>query len=196
MSPARPRERVVADKCRGITMVEVTVGSAILMTLLLALGSTLLSTQRATDSAHRVMDVSDALRQTMRRITEDLRSGTRVGEDRNKNGTLDSEEDTNGNGRLESDWNVTSTSVTFNRFMPGNAFSLPITYRLTGTNLERVAMQNPSGQTAVAVIARSVSAFEVSDAGERVSILLRITRATPGGGTVEKERVAVIMPRN
>jgi hypothetical protein len=166
------------------------------MTLLFALGSTLNVTHRVSDSANRTMDLSDALRRVLRRITEELRSATRFGEDRNKNKALDSEEDTNGNGRLESDWQVTSTSVTFNRYMPSNVFSLPITYRLTGTNLERVVMQDPSGKTAVTVIARSVSAFEVSDAGGRISILLKITKPTPGGGTLSGERTAIVMPRN
>jgi Tfp pilus assembly protein PilW len=183
-------------RSHGFTIVEVAVGGAILSTLLFALVSTLLSTQKASSSATRTMDVSEVLRGATRRITEELRSSSRVGEDTNENSTLDAGEDTNGNGRLDSDWQVTSTSVTFNRYMLGSVFSLPITYRLTGTDLERVVMEDPSGTTAVTVIARSVSAFTVTDTGGRVSILLRVARPTPGGGTLQKERTAVIMPRN
>ena len=167
-----------------------------LVTLMIGVGTTLRTTQSSSATAARNMDLAGKMRAVLRRMTEELQSASRLGEDKNENATLDVGEDYNSNSRLESDWQVTSTSVRFNRYMPGNVYSLPITYQLTGTDLERVAMRTAAGAEVVTTVATSVAAFSVAESGFGLRITLRLAKPTPGGGTTELERTTIIAPRN
>jgi type II secretory pathway component PulJ len=180
----------------GFSIVELTIAAALLSLLLGVVFSSMQATQKASKTVTRGMDGSRVVETAMRRITEELRSATFVGEDVNNNDVLDSGEDRNGNGRLDADWAVTANSITFNRCMPGNTFSLPVTYRRVGSTLERVAMQSAGGALITTVLARNVDAFAVTAVNSRITITLRVRIPDAGGKTIDRERTAVITPRN
>ena len=179
----------------GFTLVELTVMLAVMAAVIYAVNMTLLTGHRASEQTTTTMNITDGLRHSVRRISEELRGASRSAEDANGNGMLDSGEDTNGNGRLDADWQVSATSVTFNRAVADGTFSLPITYRLTGNVLERVATLDTSGKTGVTVVARSVKRFDVSEQLPKLEAEIEI-EVTKSGRVMRQAETVVVLPRN
>jgi hypothetical protein len=171
------------------------IAATLLSTMLFVAITSIQSTRSASTTVARGMDASRTLRSTMRRLTEELRSSSRAGEDTNGNAALDPGEDTNSNGRLDSDWAVTPTSITFNRYLPDNRFSGPVTYRFDGSILERVFLSS-NGNYIAAEITSLVTAFSITDTDGRVSISMTVTKTDPNGNSIEQEITAYINPRN
>jgi Tfp pilus assembly protein PilW len=181
---------------RGVTLVEAAVGAVVLTVLLYSLASTVLTSRDASQSTARISDIGESLRAMLHRLSEELRTSGRRGEDLNENGTLDAGEDVNGNGRLDADWSVSTGSLTFNRFLPDGTWSLPITYHLNGNDLERVTMLDPSGQSTTVVVERNVTAFTVTDDPPRVVVAMQASRTGPGGAPFVQQDAIRVIPRN
>jgi type II secretory pathway component PulJ len=180
----------------GFSLVELLLAGALVTILLLALTESVQSGQHASRTMNVTVDLTESLRRSVQRLSEELRTATRLGEDANDNAVLDPGEDGNGNGRLDADWAVTTQSLTFNRFLPNGLVSLPITYRLNGSDLERVATIDTTGNTVRAPIDRSLSGYTVADDGQTVTITIAITKVDAGGKTQTGQETVRITPRN
>ena len=179
----------------GMTMVEMVVGALLATILFAAVAATLQSGRDTSTNANAEIDVNERMANVLRDIAEDLRTASRKGEDTNDNGVLDAGEDANGNGRLEDDWAVTATSITFNRVLATRQCSLPITYRRNGSAVERLEPVSPGGAMRGTVIARNVTAFTVTDTGE-ITVLLALSYPGTFGTTVDRSQSIAITPRN
>ena len=108
----------------------------------------------------------------------------------------DAGEDTNGNGRLDADWNLTATSVTFNRRRPDLSYSLPITFRLTDDKIEHVVQTDPGGASITTAIARRVTEFDISEGTSMVTITLGITIPVSAEDNISRSQSINVTPRN
>ena len=187
--------RTTCAAAAGVTMVEVVVGAVLATILFAAIAATLQSSRDTSVNANAEIDVDERMANVLRDIAEDLRTASRKGEDTNDNGTMDPGEDANGNGRLEDDWAVTTTSVTFNRVLATRHCSLPISYRRNGSTVERVEMVAAGGALHSTVIARNVTSFLVADTGE-ITVTLALSNPGVGGTTVNRSQAITITPRN
>jgi hypothetical protein len=175
----------------GFLTTELGVGLGLISTVILIVFGVLSSGQAAYRRGASASDVDDQLRAAAWRMAEELRCASEVGEDINLNGTLDAGEDLNGNGRLEADWMLTASEVTFNRRLGDGRFSLPITYRMSGDRLERLALL-PGGETARTVVARAVTQFVIAQTGKHMTIDLRLDGGEAGG----RRRKLTVFRRN
>jgi len=142
------------------------------------------------------MDVDDKLVCLGRQMVEELKCASMVGEDLNGNRVLDAGEDRNGNGRLDSDWRVTAESITFNRVLADGQLTLPISYRLVGTDVERVVMTSTAGSRTRALVARGAMAFAVAQNGNTVVLTAQFQERTRDGKIVDRKRSFDVSPRN
>ena len=142
----------------GFTVLEVMIVAALLPLAVLGSLSLVNSGQRAHETARNQSVTVHKLQVTLARIADELRTGGRLGEDRNDNGRLDVGEDRNGNGRFDTDWRLTSSSVRFNRVLANGTYSLPISYSLEGDQLVRTELVDASAGTVVrAAVASKVT---------------------------------------
>jgi type II secretory pathway component PulJ len=178
----------------GFTLLEIAIGLTIALLLLLGFKS-LVATGSST-GANAWTDADEKLRNLERQIVEELKTASIVGEDINGNRLLDAGEDRNGNGRLDSDWRVTPDSITFNRVLADGQLTLPITYRLSGSDIERIVMTNTAGSRSRALVARDAVAFAVAQHGNTVAITAQFQERTRAGKTIERQRTFDVTPRN
>lgn len=185
-----------ADTQAGVTLVELMIVLLVTPVLLGAAFMAMRNSSSAQQHASSMYSVTEKLRKTLRRVSDELRLSSEDAEDLNGNSTLDSGEDLNGNGRLDSDWVISTSSVTFNRMLPDGTYSLPITYRLNGTNLEREWMTDASGNKMTTVIATSVTSFTLLQSSSKITIGMTVT-FNRSGGVVDTESSSVsVLQRN
>jgi type II secretory pathway pseudopilin PulG len=166
---------------RGLSLVEVIVATTLaggIMLLGLRLAGT---TSDAATASHRRTTISVRVADAAEAVVRDLQVAGLSGEDRNLNGTLDSDEDTNNNGVLDADWSLpnggTAASITFNKVQKRWIWGPPVTYSIQNGILVRVV----SGQTRE--ICRDVTSFSLTRTGDRVRISLE-SSGTDGKGKV------------
>ena len=181
---------------RGFTLIELLVGSVILSAVLAGIGMTLLTGRQASEQTESIISLDDKMRSILRRISEELRSASRTAEDTNANLVLDAGEDINANGRLDSDWAFSANSVTFNRLLADNTYSLPITFRLNGNILEYVKLTDAAGPPIVTPMARSVTAFTVVQNTSMLTITLSLSAQRRGGAALTRTESINVTPRN
>jgi hypothetical protein len=140
-------------------------------------------------------DVDEKLVRFQRQIVEELKDASVAGEDINGNRQLDAGEDKNGNGRLDSDWRVTAASITFNRVLADGQVTLPITYRQSGTGIERIVMNNTAGSRSRALVAHGVVAFAVAQNGSSVALSALFEATTRGGKTIQRQKIFEVRTR-
>ena len=172
------------------------IGLLIAVLLLLGFKSLAATGQESPKSTDAWTEVDEKLSCLGRQVVEELKSASIVGEDKNGNRLLDAGEDRNGNGRLDSDWRVTAESITFNRVLADGQMTLPITYRLTGTDIERIAMNDTAGSRSRALVVGGAMAFAVAQNGNTVVITARFQERTRAGKTIERQRIFDVTPRN
>ena len=181
---------------RGWSMIELLIAMSIMLAVLTLVGTALLTGRKASRSTSIAIKMDEDLRTILGRISEELRVASRVGEDTNGNDILDAGEDTNGNGRLDADWNLTPTSVTFNRRLPDLSYSLPITFRLTDDKIEHVVQTDPGGASITTAIARRVTEFDISEGTSMVTITLGITVPVSAEDNISRSQSVNVTPRN
>ena len=179
----------------GFTLIEAAIAVVLAVILLLAVGMTLNVGRNASVRTLTAFDLDQDLRQALDRISHDIRSASRLAEDTNANKVLDAGEDTNGNGQLDSDWNLTGTSLTFNRLLPDGTYSLPITYRLSGDRLERVAVRDLAGTQTTTILADNVTTLLITENALSVQVTLGLTTTTTRG-VLQSTQSITIQPRN
>jgi type II secretory pathway component PulJ len=187
--------RTAQDAEAGFTLLEISISMVLLVTILYVINTTLFTGNKASSSTSVLMDFSDKLRITASRISDDVRAASRDAEDTDHDGALTQGEDTNNNGRLDSDWSVTGNSIRFNRLMADGTYSLPITYRLNGTHLERVTMTKPDGTEVVTTLTTDVTNFTVSEMLPRVTFQMTISKRLDGR-LVSRSNSFTVTPRN
>ncbi|MFQ5504283.1 MAG: type II secretion system protein J [Planctomycetota bacterium] len=170
------------SRCSGFSLVELTIGMALLSTILYLVNSTLVGGQSAAKTTEVEMSLTDTMRITLRRISEELRSSAEHGEDIDGDHVLDPGEDTNGNGNLEDDWQITASSITFNRRLPDGTIALPVTYRLQGNTLERLTVIDITEGPQITPIATGVADFRVQRVGNRIDVTLDLARSVGQSG--------------
>jgi len=180
----------------GMTLVEVVIVVLVTPILLGAAFMAMRGSSNAHEQASSMAVVTEKLRTTLRRVSDELRLSSVDAEDVNTNSALDAGEDLNNNGRLESDWAISTSSVTFNRMLPNGTYSLPITYRLNGTNLEREWMTDASGTRMTSVIATSVTSFTVLMAASKITIGITVSVNRPGGVVDTESSSVSVLQRN
>ncbi|MFQ5505304.1 MAG: type II secretion system protein J [Planctomycetota bacterium] len=134
-----------------------------------------------------------SVRVCLRRLHDEILAGSKVAEDANGNKLLDSGEDLNNNGRLDADWAVGPSSITFNRRLRNSTFSLPITYRLLNGELERSVMLNPGGTTIRTVIAKNVNQFTLTESTGEVVVNLALQKTSKGRTLSESGSVRILI---
>jgi prepilin-type N-terminal cleavage/methylation domain-containing protein len=172
---------------RGFTLVEMVIVAAIVP---IVLGAVFMIARNFSDirsEAAEAVIVTEKLRTSLRKISDELRTSSK---------TAEAEEDLNGNGRLDADWALTPTSITFNRMLPDGTYSLPITYRLVNGNLERRWMSTATGPTHTTVIARSVASFSVTEASPQLTIAMVVSVTKPGGKVETESSSITVVQRN
>jgi type II secretory pathway component PulJ len=180
----------------GFTLLEIAIGLTIVLLLLLGYRSLVATGGDSSKSTDAWTEVDEKLSLLGRQVVEELKSASIVGEDINGNRMLDAGEDRNGNGRLDSDWRVTAESITFNRVLPDGQMTLPITYRLNGTDIERIAMKDTAGSRSRSLVVAGVTAFAVAQNGNTVILTARFQGRTRDGKTIERHRIFDVTPRN
>ena len=181
----------------GFSLLEVVISLTITVLLLVVGLSSLGPTgQDSSTSTKTWTDVDDMLVCLGRQMVEELKCASIVGEDLNGNRLLDASEDGNGNGRLDSDWRVTPESITFNRVLADGLLTLPITYRLVGTDVERIVMTSTAGSRTRALVTRGAQAFAVAQSGNTVVVTARFQERTRDGKTIERQRSFDVSPTN
>jgi len=175
---------------RGFTLIELTIGCVLLVSIAATLRSTLLTAVESTAAARSDMGNTETVRAILTRIAYELRSSSRRGEARNENGELDEGEDLNGNERLDSDWLATDTSIRFNRMLTDGTFTPPLTYRWTGDRIVSEHMLT-SGRVIRTPVASGITGFNIAQIDD--SIRIRITRKSLGRSETQS---MVIAPRN
>lgn len=189
--------RETHSRIGGFTLLEVVISLTITV-LLLMVGVTSLgpTEQDSTTSTKTWTDADDKLVRLGRQMVEELKCASFLGEDLNGNRLLDAGEDGNGNGRLDSDWRITPNSITFNRVLADGLLTLPITYRLVGTDVERVVMTSTAGTRTRALVALGAQAFAVAQNGNSVVLTARFQDRTRDGKTIARQRSFDLSPRN
>ena len=172
------------------------IGLAITVLLLLGFKSLVATGQEGSTKSDAWTEVDEKLSRLGRQIVEELKSASIVGEDINGNRLLDVGEDRNGNGRLDSDWRVTAESITFNRVLADGQMTLPITYRLTGTDIVRIAMNDTAGSRSRALVVHGATAFALAQNGNSVALTARFQGRTRAGKTIERQKIFDVTPRN
>lgn len=180
----------------GFTLIEMLIASAVVPIMLAAIYMTLSRISTLQEGAGGAITVTEKMRNSLRRIADELRTSSTTGEDTNDNGVLDAGEDLNGNGRLEADWGTSETSVTFNRMQPNGTFTLPITYRVRGEQLERVYTVDTSGRTQTAILCRSVESFTVLSVSGKVTVSLLLSYSGRGGASKTLSSSITVVQRN
>ena len=188
--------RATCARARGFTRLDMVISVTIATLLLLGFHSLAATGRDRSTRTHAWMDVDDELVRLQRQIVEELQGASIVGEDINGNLTIDAGEDGNGNGRLDSDWRVTADSITFNRVLADGKLTLPITYRLSGSDIERIVMTSTTGSRSRALVARGAMAFAIAQNGNTVALTARFQQRTPGGETIERQRTFDVRARN
>lgn len=177
----------------GFTLVEMMIYIVLLPVLVFAILSVVGVIRNVPPAESRKIQLQRSVRSTLRRLHDELVSASKTGEDTNHNGQIDAGEDLNGNTRLEADWNIGSSSFTFNRRLRSGNWSLPITYKLEDEQLIRSELLD-TGKTLSAVLVRGVSTFIVSENQNEVTIVLGIQRKQRDGKfAVESETARVVM---
>jgi len=156
---------------RGLTLVEVVVATSIAVSLLVAALSLTDSTGTAASAAHVRASIFIRASRASERLVRELQTSSLVGEDVNKNGTLDGNEDTNANGRLDADWSLSDETsageITFNRVRRDWTWTGPISYRLVDGNLVR------SEDGVEEVVCRDVDEFSLRRSVSQILLKLR-----------------------
>jgi type II secretory pathway component PulJ len=179
----------------GLSLVEVTIAVALTTIVMVAAVMTLRTGNQSSKDLLSDIDAERTIRKVLQQFSTEVRFASRQGEDTNSNNIFDTGEDTNGNGRLEDDWNLTLSSLTFNVRRSDGGFSLPIQFTLVGDELRRI-VQDASGQTSVTVIARNVTRFRVKDSGGGISAELRLQAVSKTGAVLTRTRSITVQPRN
>lgn len=188
--------RETHSRTGGFTLLEMVISLTITVLLLVGLKSLAPTEQDGSTSTKTWTDVDDKLVCLGRQMVEELKCASMVGEDLNGNRVLDAGEDRNGNGRLDSDWRVTAESITFNRVLADGQLTLPITYRLVGTDVERIVMTSTAGSRTRALVARGAMAFAVAQNGNTVVLTAQFQESARGGKIIERKRSFDVSPRN
>ena len=180
----------------GFTLLEVVISLTItVLFLTVGLPSLVPTGQDSSTSTKTWTDADDKLVRLGRQMVEELKRASIVGEDLNGNRLLDAGEDGNGNGRLDSDWRVTAESITFNRVLADGQLTLPITYRLVGTDVARIVMTSTAGRRTRALVARGAVAFAIAQHGNSVALSARFEERS-GGKTIERQRTFDVSPKD
>ena len=180
----------------GFTLIEMLIASAVVPIMLAAIYMTLSRVSTLQESAGGAITVTEKMRNSLRRIADELRTSSTTGEDTNENSVLDVGEDLNNNGRLEADWSTSDSSVTFNRMQPDGTFTLPITYRVRGEQLERVLTVGASGETRTAILCRSVESFTVLSIAGKITVSLSLSFSGRGGMSKTLSSSITVVQRN
>ena len=184
------------ERSRGLSLLEVIVGSAIMVGVLLALTQNIISSGESAKSATTVVNLAETFRAISRRLGDELRTAIRKGEDANGNDILDTGEDLNGNGHLDADWSVGAHSITFNRLLADGTISTGITYRLVGTNLERLSSVTSDRAPIRAVIASGVSTFDVTQTDSMLQFDVELSKTHADGTVYRQQYEFSVVPRN
>ena len=171
----------------GFTLLEVLIASMVMLAILSAIGTTLITGRQASRQASTIISLDETMRTVLRRISEELRSASRTAE-----GT----EDANGNGRLENDWSLSANAVTFNRLQGDGTYALPTTFQLNGSDLEYVKMTTPAGAQIVTPIATSVTDFTLVETTSMITITLGLSAPSGNGTTMTRSESINVTPRN
>ncbi len=174
----------------GFTLLELVITGSVLPILVFAALSLVQSGQNLETEVRGQAVIMEKLRNTTRRVADELRVSSRTGEDSNSNGVLDDGEDRNGNSRLESDWSVGASSVQFNRMQSDGTYSLPVTYRLDGTTLMR-DFEVTAGDMRTATIATGISAFSVTTPTDETVVIALTAEITRAGGEARSETASM-----
>ena len=160
---------------RGFTFIEVTMAAAI-MTVIGGVGLSMMMTgTRVYAEGSKRTNASTRANGIMERIMAELRMGSIVAEDLNRNNDPDdiAGEDTNGNGRVEDDWSLgdgeTASEITFNAVRGLKNYSEPIRFFFDG---ERVYREFGVTSPDKAVLARDVKALTFTRRGRLVLVHL------------------------
>lgn len=180
----------------GFTLIEMLIAAAIVPIMFAAIYMTMSRISSLQESAGGTITATEKMRNALRRIADELRTSSTKGEDANDNGVLDVGEDLNGNGRLEADWGTSASSVTFNRMQPNGTFTLPISYRVRGKQLERTLTIDPSGRTQTAILCRSVESFTVLSVSNKITVSLMLSFPKRGGATETLSSSITVLQRN
>jgi prepilin-type N-terminal cleavage/methylation domain-containing protein len=160
---------------RGFSLIEVLIGSVILLAILGGLGTTLITGRNASQQTSALISIDDKLRTILRRVSEEVRSASRTAADNN--------------------WNVGANSLTFNRALPDGTYSPPITYRLNGDLLEYVTTGD-LGVQIVTPLATSVDTFTVVENNTLVTITLGVSVRSGSGAMLSGTQSINVSPRN
>jgi Tfp pilus assembly protein PilW len=138
---------------RGFTIVEMALGSMILLAIFGAAAVALIGDRRAERVLTAQIGPEMRARDALERLAAELRMAGLRGEDRNDNGELDDGEDINDNGRLDADWSLEDGAadrpeLTFNRRIDienheegtcaSGVYSSPVRYLLESESLVRI----------------------------------------------------------
>lgn len=193
---SRSLRSAAREQQRGFTLLEALIAAGLLSFLMLGVFSVIRTGQRSARQHDQATALDERLGALLTRIEEEVRWSSRTAEDSNNNGVLDAGEDTNGNGRLERDWAVTTTSLTFNPRAGATGFGLPVTWRRSGNRLERLQMVDEDGTTETLVLSRDVDGFNVTQTGNLVQVVLQLRTTQAGGRTMTRTRRITVAPRN
>lgn len=180
----------------GFTLVEMLIATAVIPIIFAAIYMTMTKVSSLQESAGGAITVTEKMRNALRRIADELRTSSSEGEDSNDNDVLDAGEDLNSNGRLESDWNISASSLTFNRMQPDGTYTLPITYQVKDKQLERILTIDTSGKTQTAILCRSVESFTVLAVSNKITISLMLSYPKKGGLTESLSSSITVLQRN
>ncbi|MEE2887765.1 MAG: prepilin-type N-terminal cleavage/methylation domain-containing protein [Planctomycetota bacterium] len=180
----------------GFTLIEMLIASAVIPIIFAAIYMMMARISTLQESAGGAITATEKMRNSLRRIADELRTSSTDGEDVNGNGVLDTGEDLNNNGRLEADWATTTSSVTFNRMQPNGTFTLPISYRVRGKQLERVLTIGSNGETRTAILCRSVESFTILSVSNKITVSLMLSYPKRGGVTETLSSSITVMQRN
>ena len=177
---------------RGFTIVEMVLGSAMFLALFGAATVALIGDQRAERVLTAQIGPEMRARDSLERLSAELRMAGLRGEDRNDNGELDDGEDVNVNGRLDADWSLADgvldqPELTFNRRIDmvdeeegttSGVYSSPVRYFLDGESLVRIWNRTDpeSGETRPIrhIVATGIRGLRFSRRGTLVTVALDV----------------------
>ncbi len=175
----------------GFSLLEVMIGAVLMPIIFMGVAAAVHSSEGVREDIRDASFGVHKLRTCLRRIADELRVSSVLGEDTNDNGILDADEDWNGNGRLESDWSATGDSITFNRLQFDGTYSLPITYRLVDDEMLVRDQLMPDLTTESAILARGVSSFSAIATGTKLVVSMSVT-----SGETSRTSTITIIQRN